>query len=212
MRDVGHSGLGYDAAHPGQYFIRVRVAGKTSQLDDLGIDRDFLPEHAQVPGTGGQRRAACSARLVAGQQDGVALIRAKRLQMVQYASSGQHAARRDDDHRALALVQGLRVLHGPDPDRQLVHGLAIFIGNVVLTVVAVVQIGGVDRHRTVEEDRNRRNLATLAQSRDMQHQPLRTPDSERRNNDDAAARDNPANDRADFRFGIDRGMIAVTIG
>ena len=92
--------------------------------------------------------------------------------------AGQHAARRNDDHRAMLRVQLLRLLDRSDPLGDLEHRKAILPGNVMFFVMAVVDFGRVDRHWRVEINRHIWDLAAVLQACNVIHKPLRAPNRE----------------------------------
>ena len=149
--------------------------------------------------------------LEAGQHDRVARIAAVRLDVVQHAPSLEHPARRDDDRRAAAEVQELRVVHGADEGGQPVHVAELCAGHAMLLRVVLVDLGAVHRHRAVQEDRDVGDRARRVEAAQVQEQRLRPADRERREDDDAAPPAHPRHDLAERVGGILGGMDAVAV-
>ena len=157
---VGHEdgpGRAPHAGEPAQHLARVGVPGEALEVPDLGQHRHLAlvdPHRARAVE---QRAAERPHRLVAGDQQRVLGVGQALPAVVQDAAAGQHAARGDDDRRALHLVEGLRlraraveldplaVEQAAAPDAVEAHLRALGVGGV--------DARGVDRHRAVDVDR-----------------------------------------------------------
>jgi PAS domain S-box-containing protein len=76
---------------------RGRHGPRSLQVADLGAHRHVLAVDLDLGGAGHQARAAAAADLEAGEDDVVPRVGRHRLQVVQHAPAGGHAAGRDDD-------------------------------------------------------------------------------------------------------------------
>ncbi len=97
---------------------------------------------------------------------------------MQDPATGEHPTGRDDDLGSGLAVQSLRFVSRSyalgDPE----HVDAILPRDVMLVMVAVVDFGGVDRHRAVQIDGTVGYLAPFDEPGDVVHQPLRPPHGE----------------------------------
>ena len=82
----------------------------------------------------------------------------------------------------------------------------------MLFVMIVIDFGRIDSHGTVQIYRQIRNFAAFPQPRDVIHHTLRTADRESRNLDYAAAGADTVDDRRQFRFRINVGVLSVAVG
>src|SRR3546814_11935492 len=118
------------------------VARHALELDHLGPDFDVLAKQPQVPLASRQDRTAGAACLEAAEDDCVLRIRSEADDVVHDAPTGKHAARGNDDHRAMAAIEFLRFLDRSHPLRQIAHPRAVLAADIVLVVMVVVDLLG----------------------------------------------------------------------
>ena len=95
-------------AEPGDEIVGVGVRREGVGDDDLRADRDVAAEHLHRRNVVGQESSPCAFGLVAREDHGVARVGEQACEVVQHASTGCHARRRDDDRREAQPVERLR--------------------------------------------------------------------------------------------------------
>src|SRR5215831_11020509 len=110
--------------------------------------------------------------------------------MMQHAPSRHHAAGRNDDAGRLHVVDGLRFLYRSG-QVEVVNAQRIMVtrrfqlGEVQVVVVGIfhVQVGGAQRHRTVDVDGQVRNPSVIFELPQVVHECLSATDGESGNYD-----------------------------
>ena len=106
--------------------------------------------------------------------------------MMQDTAAGQHAARRDDDHRTRARINALGVRWRAGVLRGGAQQLAIRVGEAMVVFVAAKETSRVDRHGTIEKYRQIRNSLGGLELGDETQEVLSSTHGECRNQDDPA--------------------------
>ena len=136
------------------------------------------------------------------------------------APSLAHAVGRDDDRRALVVVEALGVLHARG-EVQAVEAEGILVvpdeGLVRLLVVALgmdlEDRGRVDRHRAVHPDRDLGDALLVDEQVEVEHQLLRALDREGRDHDLAASRHRLVDDVGQLVHRVVGGLVQpVAVG
>ena len=211
-----HLARALQAGEPAHHLPRVGVAGHPLEVRHLGQHRDvsLVDPHRARPVQQAPPQGAHG--LVAGDEQGVLGVGQADPAVVEDAASGEHAARGDDDRRALQLVQGLRlrpravqvhplvVEQAPAPDAHQAHPVRV--------LVLRVDPGGVDGHGAVEVDREGSHAPL---GHDLVHQVdhlLGAAHREGGDHEHAAPGEGALEHRFELLVHVHRGMGAVAVG
>ena len=111
----------------------------------------------------------------------------------------------------LGVLDGAHVVHGVRVER-ISASFFLGEGQIVVFVVAQVQVGDADGHRAIHEDGKARNAVGVLQLADDVHDGLRAVHGERRDHDHAAAFGDAIDDVRQRILGRIGWMIAVSVG
>src|SRR6267142_1925575 len=194
------------------------MRGKLSHGDDLGFDRNRFTEKVQQLGAFLQRAAPRALGLETRENYRVLGVRQPLRQMVQYAATGHHSARGNNDAWSLNAVDCFGVV-GRSRQMKLMHVQWIVIaggfqlGEIEIVVILIfnVEIGGAECHRTIDVDRNVWNFAVVFQLPQVVHKSLRAPDGEGRNDDGAAALDHTIYDARKFGSWVAGFVLTIAV-
>ena len=162
VHQVRHLRRPCEAGHPLHDLRCVGVSRHRVDLLDARVDVDEPAVHLHLRHAVDQLASARAPRLIADKQDRVAPTGQRRAQIVQYASTGGHPTRGDDDGGLGGYRQVLRLLRGghageatghePGQLAAVLHELRIQLARPV--AIKRQRFGG---HRAVQIDRQDRN-------------------------------------------------------
>ena len=190
--------------------------GRQCDRADLGPHRVVVAEQLDLTGARAQRIAAGAGCLEPDEQHLVAVVADAAGEVVDHPTAGGHAGCGDDDHRAASRVQLLGSLDGSrlgqlDRTEQLV---AVELGSDFRGTVAgfrPVDVEGSARHRTVDEDRQVRDVTRPDESVEVPEHDLGAVDGERRDEHHTTVPGGAVDHLGDTFLGVALGMVLVAV-